>query len=162
MRSILNYARSTPRYIASGSVPIPLDTTRVCTHLVTILAGKNACTTESTSEEIEHSTDYCRRSANSNSFASSEKPCSKESSRHARFRLESLPTRNKSPYSFLVQQDRPLSSCYAADTTPLKPTVSAQPGSVTPYSHHVLVRLPPAADQPLRQTEIWWPPVVEK
>lgn len=47
-------------------------------------------------------------------------------------------------------------------TVPQKPTVSPQPGTVTPYSHHVLLRLAPPAGQPIGTREIWWPSILEK
>lgn len=53
-------------------------------------------------------------------------------------------------------------SCAMAAELPMKPTISAQPGTVKPYSHHVMIRIPPPPDHAPADNSIWWPPVIEK
>ena len=63
--------------------------------------------------------------------------------------------------SQLGQQNQLYSSSAAVEAA-AKPSVPPQAGTVAPYNHHVLVRVPPPEDQPSQSDAIWWPAIMER
>ena len=59
-------------------------------------------------------------------------------------------------------QQHQLYTSSAAVNAAAKPLVPPQAGTVAPYNHHVLVRVPPPEDQPSQSDAIWWPAIMER
>ena len=56
---------------------------------------------------------------------------------------------------------RPACTCALASGV-MKPVQPAQPGTVSPYTHHVMLRIPQPPGNSPTDDSIWWPPVMEK
>lgn len=73
----------------------------------------------------------------------------------------SLPPHRSAPQcSNLSVQSRQGCSCALA-LEEVKATLPPQPGSVKDHSHHIMIRIPPPTP-PLKDSQIWWPPIMEK
>lgn len=59
------------------------------------------------------------------------------------------------------EKRRSACNCVLANEA-MKPVQPAQPGTVSPYTHHVMLRIPQPSGHEPKDSSIWWPPVMEK